>query len=271
MTVGQFGRLIVSHTNGWMTIWMTIAWYQCILSEFLVGLNRGWFLSVNWCIVGLNDSSLMACVLMARTLRGRLWQCGLTVDGHPPMLELEEHGLADSLSRWAMGAQWSACMDGPVGSLMVKTQGCLYMLWEGLRPCCHAFVHPSMEFSVPRCSEENRVQMKMQIHYDILVVAWNRRDWHGGHSSACCGKADQSTIHCRSVTSWNVRCSGCDMAWSDSDSDDGGDCEHGLGQVIGPGQPMQVDAGRLMSRNEGAIWKMRKPFRLRMRFPSGGR
>ncbi len=70
------------------------------------------FLSLNWCIARLNDSSPMASVSMERTLRGRLWQCGLTVDGHPPISELEEHELADSLSRQAVEAPWSACMDG---------------------------------------------------------------------------------------------------------------------------------------------------------------
>ncbi len=62
---------------------------------------------MNWCIAGLNDSSPMASVSMEGTLRGRLRQCGLTVDGHPPILELEGHELVDSLSWWAVEAPWS--------------------------------------------------------------------------------------------------------------------------------------------------------------------
>ncbi len=60
------------------------------------------------------------------------------------------------------------------------------------------------------------------------------------------------------------------MAGSDSDSDDGSEGEHGLGQVIGPGQLMRVDAGKLKSGNKVAIRKMRKSFRLRMRLLSRG-
>ncbi len=197
--------------NGWMTIWMTVAWYQCIQSEFLVGLNQmvDGFVLVNWCIVGLNDSPLMACAIS----------------------ELEEHGLADSFSRWAMGAPWSVCMDGCVGPLMLMTQGHSYMLWEALRLCCHAFVHLSTVFCITGsrlCSDDNRAQMRTWTHYDILVMASNRKDWRSGHSGACCGKADRSAVCHRSVTSWDARCGGCGTTWSDSGwySDDGSDCEH---------------------------------------------
>ncbi len=43
-------------------------------------------------------------------------------------------------------------------------------------------------------------------------------------------------------------------------SDDGSNCDHGLGQGIGPKQLMQVDARKLTSKNEGAIRRMRKSF-----------
>ncbi len=137
------------------------------------------FLLVNWCIARLTDSSQQK---HARTLRGRLRQCGLTADGHPPILELEGHELVDSLSWWAVEAPWSTGIGGRSD-----------ILWEALGLCCHTCLHPSTEFCV----------MRTQIHDDVCGVAWNCGNLCGGSSGACKAN-DWSAVHHSSVTNWNV-------------------------------------------------------------------
>ncbi len=143
--------------------WVTLVWYQCILSLTFLARNQmaEGFLSVNWC---MDECSDIFC--------------------------------------------------------------------EALRLCCHAYMHPSMEFGV----------MRTQIH-DVCGVAWNHGNLCGGRSSAC--KADRSTVRQRSVTKWN--------AWYCRD------CEHRLGLMIGLWL-VQVNTGRLVSRNEVTIWRVKKPF-----------
>ncbi len=117
------------------------------------------FLSVNWCIAALTDSSQQK---HASTLRGRLRQCGLTADGHPPILELEGHELVDSLSWSAVEASWSTCI-GERSDVFCEALG-LYR---------HACVHPSMEFGV----------MRTQIH-DVCGVARYHGNVCGGRYGA---------------------------------------------------------------------------------------
>ncbi len=143
-----------------------------------------------------------------------------------------------------MSVNW--CMDGHSD-----------IFCEALRLCCHTCMHPSTEFGV----------MRTQICDDVCRVAWNRENLCSGRSGAC--KANnRSAVRHSSVTKWNVRCGGYGRSDAEFNSDDGRNREHGLGLVIGSGRSMWVDARRLMSRNKGAIWKMRKPFRSRMRVVS---